>query len=326
MTSEISDGTYPIQFAPSITSQWGAKKRRRDEDDLIAFRYNFKPASITPNTPGSYNVSSGIGGSGQLVFDTNTGIQQVFDVREENSKARECVLIFNEETKSFTLHALPSTLHLTLNRSSRPKAPSVASISSSTSSRSIPLSKAQQNSKAEIVPDDEELGGEIEETPKVKRSRPSEIRQMKSGKSLPRKQPLATAPIPSFSTSNTTTTTKKATKAKTKGKTTTKKGSSVKGKKKLETIEPETPTKFKSSEFIEDSDEEIANSEANNPTEDQEFDEFANLLGQSLAQGDEDDSEEEEDEDDEDDEDLGGARLVVGGSSAALDDDGSEWI
>ncbi|WWC62457.1 uncharacterized protein I303_105053 [Kwoniella dejecticola CBS 10117] len=350
MTTEIAEGTYPVQFASSITAQWGGKKRRRDEEDLIGFRYNFKPASITPHTPGNYNPSSGIGGNGQLLFDTNTGIQQVFDVREESSKARECVLVFDEETKSFKLHALPSTLYLTLNRSSKSKAPSIASTSSG-SSRSIPLSKAQNDTDAHSEHEGHlnEAEEVEEETPKPKRSRPSDIvpRQTKGGKGLPRKQPLASAPIPSFGTSPST---KKSTSTSIKGKgkgkakvaassmTAVKKkgaGATGGGKKKGSAaqeheMQNQTPTKYKSSEFIEDSDEEIANSEAN---QEEGFDEFANLLGQSLAEGDdeeeEEQSEEEDDEDedeDEDDEGLGGARLVVGGNAPVVDDDGSEWI
>ncbi|WWD04765.1 hypothetical protein V865_002836 [Kwoniella europaea PYCC6329] len=346
--SPVPSGTYPVQFSPSINAQLGvqSKKRRRDENELIAFKYAFKPASITQNTPGQYQVSSGIGGNGQVVFDTNTGIQQVFDVREEHSKARECVLVWDEETKSFTLHALPSTLHLTLNRStSRNKAPSVTS---STSSKSIPLAKSGTQPQ-----NDEEDGTESVDTTQTqeeaealrpkKKARPSAAqtqvappivtRQTKSGKGLPRKKPLESAPIPMLSSSASTSTSAKAKKSTTKkakagtganGKGRGKKGSGV-------VVEPPTPTKYKSSEYIEDSDEEILASESNNPpAEEEEIDEFANLLGQSLAQGDEYDEEEEESEEEEEDEELGGARLVVGSGSRtsrpAIEDDGSEWI
>ncbi|WVW84561.1 hypothetical protein I302_106595 [Kwoniella bestiolae CBS 10118] len=319
--SPIPPGTYPIQLSSSINPQ--PKKRRRDEGEIVAFKYAFKPASITQNTPGQYNVSSGIGGNGQLVFDTNTGIQQVFDVREEHNKARECVLVWDDEAKSFTLHALPSTLHLTLNRStSRNKAPSV---SSSTSSKSIPLAKS--NTKPQDDEDDEKESPNREEaeTPRPKKkSRPSqavENRQTKGGKGMPSKKPLESAPIPLLSSSTGTTAKTKSTK-----KGTTKKPTAARGKGKKAVVELSTPTKFKSSEYIEDSDEEIAASESNAPQE-EEVDEFANLLGESLAQGeeyDEDEEEDEESEEEEEDEGLGGARLVVG--SAIMDDDGSEWI
>ncbi|OCF55019.1 hypothetical protein L486_07675 [Kwoniella mangroviensis CBS 10435] len=349
--SPVPSGTYPVHFSPSINAQLGVheKKRRRDENELIAFKYAFKPASITQNTPGQYQVSSGIGGNGQVVFDTNTGIQQVFDVREEHSKARECVLVWDDETKSFTLHALPSTLHLTLNRStSRNKAPSVTS---STSSKSIPLAKSstqpQNDEDDDMKSVDTTQTQEEAETPRPKKkARPSAAqtqvappvvtRQTKSGKGLPRKKPLESAPIPMLSSSASTSTSAKAKKTTTK-KAKAGAGATGKGRGKNEgsgvVVEPPTPTKYKSSEYIEDSDEEILASESNNPpAEEEEIDEFANLLGQSLAQADEydEDQEDEESEEEEEDEELGGARLVVGSGSGTsrpvIEDDGSEWI
>ncbi|WWC88766.1 uncharacterized protein L201_003679 [Kwoniella dendrophila CBS 6074] len=348
--SEIPQGTYPLQFSSSINSQWGiggpSKKRRRDEEELVAFRYAFKPASITQNTPGTYNISAGIGNNGQVVFDTNTGIQQSFDVREEHSKARECVLIYNEVTKSFTLHTLPSTLHLTLNRSTSSRA-KAASVTSSTSSKSIPLSKLSRDIEDDELDDSgSRLKEENEEetTPRPKKkSRPSvvddgiETRPTKGGKGLPRKKPLESAPIPILSTTSTTSFGPKTKGVKAKAGKANTKSTTTKGKGKKSTVaatqEHDTSTKFKSSEFIEDSDEEIANSESNIPEEEaeEEIDEFANLLGESLAQADnyDDNDEESEEEEEEDDDDggLGGARLVVGSSVApVIDDDGSEWI
>lgn len=61
------------------------------------------------------------------------------------------------------------------------------------------------------------------------------------------------------------------------------------------------------------------------PAGEEEEDELAKLMGQSLAEGaddfqdDEDDDDEEEGEDEDEDEALGGAKVV-------LDDDGSEWL
>lgn len=65
--------------------------------DLLAIDA-FKPASVTHTTPGTYYPSQGSSTSqpAQVVFDVKNG-SQVFDVREETMKGRECVMIFNEE-------------------------------------------------------------------------------------------------------------------------------------------------------------------------------------------------------------------------------------
>ncbi|WRT67694.1 uncharacterized protein IL334_004666 [Kwoniella shivajii] len=360
MTTNIPKGTFPLSFSSSLSSQWGNKKRRRDENEIVAFRYNFKPGSVNEQTPGRYDISAGIGNGGEVVFDTSGG-QQVFDVREESSKPRECVLIYNDETKSFTLHPLPSTLHLTLNRATRNKAASISSsTNSTTSSISVPLSKPNtkqrgkhdgeesqnhdsfssgdgRNEVSSLL--DENVAAEDDTPRPKKKSHPSTIepppppilpRATKSGKGLPRKKPMESAPIPVLSGPSSTTA-KKSSKAKVTKKVTPK--SIGRGKKvsTTKTIEPATPTKFKSAEYIEDSDEEIAASESiQGDAEGEEVDEFANLLGESLAQGDaydnDDDDDEEEEEESDDDEGLGGARLVVGRSEPVLDDDGSEWI
>ncbi|WVQ96871.1 hypothetical protein IAU59_003978 [Kwoniella sp. CBS 9459] len=399
----IPPGEYDLNLSSALSSEWGlSKKRRRDEEQLIALKYGFKPASVTPDTPGTYYPDSGIGSNGQVVFDVNGGSQQVFDVREEHGKGRECVLIFDDDSHSFTLHSLPSTLNLTVTRSAfashshRPP-----STISSTSSSSNPLSRStrtraggkaesdfDRNSmtssrEASISGGNEEsytIGAEAnDDTPRPKKkSRPSGVtpasnsaappRATKGGKGLPRKKPLESAPIPVLSAAP-------ATKAKTGGKKgstkakasggksgSTARATTAKGGKKATTSTSTSKqdssstgggAKFKSAEYIEDSDEEIAQSDAaQGPADEEEVDEFANLLGQSLAQGDEYDEESDEDDDDDEEDDeedaLGGARLVVSGQGDSApgrasntlsnrptsgngpvmmaDDDDTEWI
>ncbi|OCF41485.1 hypothetical protein I317_04688 [Kwoniella heveanensis CBS 569] len=388
----IPAGDYDLNPSSALLSEWGVtKKRRRDADQLVALRYAFKPASVAQDTPGTYYPDAGIGSNGQVVFDVNGGSQQVFDVREEHGKGRECVLIFDEDTQSFTLHTLPSTLHLTLNRSaSAPNARRPPSTISSTSSSSNPLSRSTRTRAGGIATtsiDDEHehtsasssrsreasiggVGGEDsyvigteeanDDTPRPKKkSRPSEVplnsvtassrptgagtgagagasRATKGGKGLPRKKPLESAPIPVLSAPP-------AAKAKAGGKKGTKakagtaksvppsRSTAAKGGKKASfatstanassAASTSGGAKFKSAEYIEDSDEEIAQSDAAQaPAEEEEVDEFANLLGESLAQGDayaeeesDDDEDDDDDEEDEEDDALGGARLVVSG-------------
>ncbi|GMK57201.1 hypothetical protein CspeluHIS016_0400350 [Cutaneotrichosporon spelunceum] len=111
----LPEGTFGLEFADSARDVLGGKKR--PHDDVVALKYAFKPASVTSETAGVLEPApSGATGSRVLSFDQANGSSQVFDVREEAGKTRECVLVWDEDRQTFTLHALPSTLHLTLNR------------------------------------------------------------------------------------------------------------------------------------------------------------------------------------------------------------------
>ena len=132
-------------------------------------------------------------------------------------------------------------------------------------------------------------------------------RPVKGGKSIPRKAPpVSTMPL----------TASPPRKTKNGGK---KQGSA------LATKAPPTPQgKYKSAEIIEDSDEDYGLDASG---EDEDNDEFAKMVGESLAadvqvneEGIDDDEQDDEDEDEDEDEDgedeheadeLGGARLVV---------------
>ncbi|KAK8858502.1 hypothetical protein IAR55_002729 [Kwoniella newhampshirensis] len=357
--TELPKGTFPLVFSAGLNQQLGVGKRRREEDQLLAFRYNFKPASVTRDTPGVYQSHSS---GGRVTFDTSNG-RQVFEVREEASRPRECVLIYDEATQSFTLHPLPSTLHLTLDRnaSASLNARHSPSQASSASSSSIPLAR-RQIAKEEL--DEEQssfssggtrqevssMVGAADDTPRPASNKKAKTslsntnkpsvrssasagtsgagsRATNGGKGLPRKRPLESAPIPVLTNPPRATKTKgKATSATATSKTT-----NARGKKAAPAVvvAPITPTKFKSAEFIEDSDEETAGAgeDENEEEDDEEEDEFANLLGKSLAEADDEDEDEEEESDDEDEDDeLGGARLVVRDQGVPILDDGSEWI
>jgi hypothetical protein len=69
---------------------------------MLILADNFKPASITPDTPGTMLTENG---RKSLKFDIPTGGQQVFDAREEAGKSRECVMIWDDSTQvSFLTH------------------------------------------------------------------------------------------------------------------------------------------------------------------------------------------------------------------------------
>lgn len=363
-------------------------------------RYAFKPASVTHTTPGTYYPSQGSSTSqpAQVVFDVKNG-SQVFDVREETMKGRECVMIFNEENNTFELHPLSTTLHLTVNRNASHTY--ATSTSSTSSSSSLPLA-AKLHTAQEDPPEissqaeDEEAGKGMprptkrakttvaEKSERDKGTSPphEDLKNLKGnrgvgkgGKSLPRNKPLESAPIPVIGSARTRSITTNVKNKGGKGKTTGAK-SKAKGKK----AETTPRSKVKSAEYIEDSDEEIGASEevqlppssARKPRargketreqaeeeeeEEDDMDEFANLLGQSLAEGGDyndadaegedefeevltqqlqqqyaqsdaglgyDDEDDEESESEDEDDELGGARLVV--RQSGVMDDGSEWI
>ncbi|GFZ45275.1 hypothetical protein JCM24511_03001 [Saitozyma sp. JCM 24511] len=342
LSSLPSSGTFPVNLAPSLLEAFDppGKKRKRSDEELIGLRcepHAFKPASITPSTPGSLNIDPS--GSRQLAFETPSGGEQVFDAKEETGRSRECVLLWDETTSTFTLHALPTTLVLTLNRSlsstSRKVPAKATSVASSSSSASVPLATKR-------------AGGSpvVEEALPKKRSRPSEVvpppapapapalapmapsgRAVKGGKSLPRKTLPAHAPLPPVEP------VRKA-KAPAKGRGGAHArggkaaGTSAAGKRGGKAAAAAPPKgKFKSAEIIEDSDDEDVDADADGGNE--MADEFARMVGESLAAAPsteaEGEDEEEYEEEDDDEGELGGARLVVNDSGGGYDDH-SEWL
>ncbi|KAK4683569.1 hypothetical protein P7C73_g6674, partial [Tremellales sp. Uapishka_1] len=271
-------GSFPMTVARDLLDGVNSKKRKRETDQLVAFRYAFKPGSITPSTPGTLTTDASK--NHLMSFDLPSGGQQVFDAREDTSKSRECALIWDAGTQSFILHLLPTTLSLSLNRTL-----------SSTSRRTAAAAAADSPSNEELSNSSGELRHQVssvlgeddhDDTPKSKKSRPSQVptptpRPAQSGKSLPRKTPAA---LPSVS--------KKAPKKKP----------------------PPTTGKYKSVEIIDDSDEGAG---------EEEEDEFAKMMGETLAaeilqaknEAYDDEEEDDEEEDEDEDDELGGARLIV---------------
>ena len=282
-----------------------------------------------------------------LISYRQSGGQQVFDAREESSKTKECALIWDEESQvsiatqavpylisstmqSFPLHLLSTTLNLTLNRnaSNATRVPNTAAASrspsaaSTASSVSVPLHKRKHrepdeerdsHSSGDVRLEVSSMIGEPEDTPKAKKARSSEgvsaasaPRPTKGGKTLPRKMPAAPE-VPSSAP-----TPVKAIKANKNGK------KAGKAPKKTAKAPPTPQGKYKSAETIEDSDEEYGLDEGGAHDEGEvEEDEFAKMVGESLAMEQtsgqypaaEEDSSDEEEEDDEEAE-MGGARLV----------------
>ncbi|RSH88151.1 uncharacterized protein EHS24_000678 [Apiotrichum porosum] len=310
--SSMPNGTYPLRFAPSGANALAGKRAR--SDDVVAFRYAFKPASVTSSTPGALEPS----GSGRVLsFDLPTGGSQVFDVREETSKARECVLVWDEGSQSFVLHALPSTLHLTQNRT----------LSAQRTAGSSQVSRAATPRQATPADDEDEFEQVDVDVPAPPQPLPppppapaTTARARVGGKGIARKalpagvaaitatEPPAPAKKKKAAPKKAAAAAPKTTKAKAAPKKTT-------PKKKAAAQQPPA-SKIKSVEIIEDSDDDM--------------DEFADMLGAAVEQAgattelpgydDDDEDEEEEEEDDE----LGGAQFAGYNRQGAEED--VEWI
>ena len=216
--------------------------------------------------------------------------------------------------QTFTLHAVPTTLHLTLNRSlsgkDQPLASRRRSQSSSNSSSSVPLARHRAtgggDADSQSSNEKNEVSSIVGPSPAApKRSKPSAAgRATTGGKSTPRKTIPLAKPDPSP-----TPKPKAAAKAKAAPKAKVKETKKGGGRGKPPPPPVQISGKVKSAEFIEDSDEEYGVEE--------EEDEFAKLVGESLAQDDnaappQDESDEDDDEDEDEDDELGGARLVGG--------------
>ncbi|ORX40162.1 hypothetical protein BD324DRAFT_607235 [Kockovaella imperatae] len=317
--------TYPLRLDANLAEGSTSGGRSGQGGEISAFRYTFKPGSVS-DIPGY--VTHHRNGTKEVMFDI-----AVFDVREEPGKSRECVLVFDAQAGGYVLRLLPTTYHLTLNRNAssttRPNTgTSQVSSASTGSSASVPLSGQRRP----------EPGNDVfgDTTPRPsKKPRPSEPSASQSKGS--NGDPLAFALTPpSNARRSGKGGTKKATanvKAK-KGKIGAKPNKSVKA--------PPVPDgKFKSAEIIEDSEEEYdlgeGQSDAQEP-EDNDDDEFARMVGESLAEPDEqplpeplierryEDEESTSDEGEEsDDDELGGARLV-GNNGAPMNNGESEWL
>lgn len=252
-----------------------------------------------------------------LSFDLPTGGSQVFDVREETSKARECVLVWDEGSQvrhlgfcppapadnfqSFVLHALPSTLHLTQNRT----------LSAQRTAGSSQVSRAATPRQATPADDEDEFEQVDVDVPAPPQPLPppppapaTTARARVGGKGIARKalpagvaaitatEPPAPAKKKKAAPKKAAAAAPKTTKAKAAPKKTT-------PKKKAAAQQPPA-SKIKSVEIIEDSDDDM--------------DEFADMLGAAVEQagattelpGYDDDDEDEEEEDDE----LGGAQFA----------------
>ncbi|KAK1925582.1 RNA polymerase II transcription elongation factor-domain-containing protein [Papiliotrema laurentii] len=349
-TSLPTSGSYPVTLSPGLFPST-AKKRKRDEGEMIALKYAFKPGSMSSST--ETVITSSSHGSKTLRADTASHGTQVFDMREEQSKARECVLIYDETTNTFSLHALPTTIHLTLDRTAsstsgrtRPSH-SESPSASSTSSSSQPLAQKHRPEDTTTRP------STSRPTSQNKKPRQSEValpdRPTKGGKALPprppppssaasppKPTPAAPAPAPAS--------------GKGKGKNGAKKPPPPTKKSTTKKATPKAPIvpqgKYKSAEIIEDSDDEYdlgsatAKGTASQPptVEVEEEDEFAKMLAEGLSEqqqqqqaydDDEDEDDEDEEEDDEDDDELGGARLAVRQSAPSASGFGngeSEWL
>ncbi|KAG7096539.1 hypothetical protein E1B28_003966 [Marasmius oreades] len=146
------------------------KRSNLPDRDFYALRYNFKPSSIDPTKSGNMEVKRNKDGPSTLIVEhpaQPSGLH-VYRGREDPAKEWACVLIFDEETGSYTLEKIESFVSLehierrpqSLTAVSQPATPSI-------NERSPPHVIESQDNEAdrafeEILP--EELVGPSRQT------------------------------------------------------------------------------------------------------------------------------------------------------------------
>ncbi|KAL1412937.1 hypothetical protein Q8F55_000686 [Vanrija albida] len=293
LLGSLPTGTFALELAPSARALLGKRRAPpNDDDELLALRYKFKPVSVAPETPGALDYAN----TGRvLAFDLPSGGHQVFDIREEASKARECALVWDEQRSTFVLHSLPTTLNLAVNRTLSPAWPEGRVPAPSLAPESPPRAKKPRAPSPR---------------PEASAAAAAAVRKQLPNSVLP-----AAPAKPKRAPAKKKAAAPKASPAKPKAAP-KKRG----GKAAAAAAVP--ASKVKSEEFIEDSDDDAG--------DDDGMDEFANMLGEAVEQAastklagyddDDDDDDVEEDEDDE----LGGAHFAGYQPTAEADD--VEWI
>ncbi|CAK5275823.1 unnamed protein product [Mycena citricolor] len=94
-----------------------AKRSGPPQQDFYSVRYNFKPVSLDTSQPGTVTiVDDGRGGDAMVHWEQpsrNAAESIKFEGRQTASKDFECLLIYDEETGSYKLEKLESTMFLT---------------------------------------------------------------------------------------------------------------------------------------------------------------------------------------------------------------------
>ncbi|TFK43080.1 RNA polymerase II transcription elongation factor-domain-containing protein [Crucibulum laeve] len=121
-----AQGRHAVTVGSSLTRALKARKsqgsapptKAKHDRDFYSFRYNFKPGTIDSSKPGTIQVRES-GEHREVLVEqpsTNPGEVHVFRGKEQPSKSVDCLLIFDEETMTFTLEKLDSYMTLTHDR------------------------------------------------------------------------------------------------------------------------------------------------------------------------------------------------------------------
>ncbi|KAF9004734.1 RNA polymerase II transcription elongation factor-domain-containing protein [Cyathus striatus] len=117
-------GQHPVTIGSSLRRALKARrlhgnpppntKRSIPDRDFYSFRYNFKPGTIDANKPGSIHVRAEGAKTAVTVEHpiTKAGEAALFTGNEQPAKEVDCVLIYDEETNTFTLEKLDSYISL----------------------------------------------------------------------------------------------------------------------------------------------------------------------------------------------------------------------
>ncbi|KIK07655.1 hypothetical protein K443DRAFT_673233 [Laccaria amethystina LaAM-08-1] len=165
-TRWMPEGRHPVNVGSSLGRALKARKLKGSEPatakrsnlpdrDFYSFRYKFKPPSVDMTKPGTIEVKRG-GDSSSVTVEypgSQAGEKQVFMGSEAAAKEWECVLIYDEETGTYTLEKLDSCMTLTYQRKAASSAPRPAPATAP--------SPASKNAARDTV--DEDILGLIDE-------------------------------------------------------------------------------------------------------------------------------------------------------------------
>ncbi|KAF8338947.1 uncharacterized protein EI90DRAFT_2431971 [Cantharellus anzutake] len=112
-------GRHGVQPGPSLLRALGVEGAPDPLEDFYSFKYQFKPGSDDSTRPGKIGFMQHKP-DGKTAFKmerTNAQNERhLFNVQQQ-VKEWECVLIYDEETGTFTLERLESHMHITYDRS-----------------------------------------------------------------------------------------------------------------------------------------------------------------------------------------------------------------
>ncbi|KAF9500183.1 hypothetical protein BDN71DRAFT_1586122 [Pleurotus eryngii] len=179
------------------------KRSNLPSRDFYSFRYTFKPPSVDNTKPGTAEMMAGKESTSVMVEHPSTqeGESFIFKGLEEPAKELDCVLIYDEETGTFTLERVESFVALKYDKktasSSRPR-PSASPMPRTPVPHSIPKPSTDDldlEAQLEDILQDKDADGELEEQleeilPTILPPKPQEEPKVL----IPPPQPTAPAP------------------------------------------------------------------------------------------------------------------------------------